>query len=689
MRRQGPLAYNGLLTLTDFRLSFVPTGRLDRMVGVRELEIPTSLIAGAELKGLDKNLVIDFGEEAIRFSGRGAQRVFARLEALLQEQKGETDSPSFEPGERVLVQGQATSYANGLIATRGEVVLTDKRLRFLTGGGLETLIWTFPTLDHPLEAITRAEMSGVRKLLEIWVDGDRRVFGGPVIPKLYNSLQALGIRGAPEEEVYYRPDGNFRSFAASAFRGPLAHPGEMILTETHVSFTPSGRLDSLIGAKASILPLASIVHLEVLENKRLILVSKDDNLALELAKPLARLQEMIPLISDALSAQMENLQNDAPDGFDELLQAWSSQIDLRMGEPIVLTGPAIYWVRPSAGTRGWLALTDARLLFLPSAGPDGNSEPIVELLSDLSRGDSLNEDDIFIEKERLHFHFKPLTGLGFVSAFWMLSEPIITDEIEREDLVQREAGAPKAPPVEIQPSTEERSNDHALNRVLGSLLSLSIRREDQLILILRPAFTVRGKEGLGILLTEAPGLRFRRGELIEIDFAQPEGTYQFDTLVHRMAPVPANLKSSYPTAMGLLLVEMPGDLRFHNRRQDYRIVPPPPSPMDVIFLEEVQGLADDEVSGNLSNLSMGGCQIATRGFIPEGAKVLLKLLLGDQEVEVQALCTRSDPPEDIKGEWFFGFRFVHLPDNVRARINQEIVRRQREELARKALEEQS
>ena len=80
-------------------------------------------------------------------------------------------------------------------------------------------------------------------------------------------------------------------------------------------------------------------------------------------------------------------------------------------------------------------------------------------------------------------------------------------------------------------------------------------------------------------------------------------------------------------------------------------------------------------------------EIAERlGGDREQAKAFLE---SHQGVEVQALCTRSDPPEDIKGEWFFGFRFVHLPDNVRARINQEIVRRQREELARKALEEQS
>ena len=106
MRRQGPLAYNGLLTLTDLRLSFVPTGRLDRMVGVRELEIPTRFIESAELKGLERNLEIDFGEDIIRFSGRGAQRVFARLEALLQEQGGENSAKiAFEPGERVLVQG--------------------------------------------------------------------------------------------------------------------------------------------------------------------------------------------------------------------------------------------------------------------------------------------------------------------------------------------------------------------------------------------------------------------------------------------------------------------------------------------------------------------------------------------------------------------------------------------------------
>jgi c-di-GMP-binding flagellar brake protein YcgR len=694
MRRQGPLAYNGLLTLTDLRLSFVPTGRLDRMVGVQELEIPTRFIERAELKGIDRNLEIDFGEEAIRFSGRGAQRVFARLEALLHEHRGEEAGESaFEPGERVLVQGQATSYANGLIATRGEVILTDKRLRFNPGGGLETLIWTFPELNHPLEAITRAEMSGVRKLLEVWVDGDRRIFGGPVVLKLFNSLQAMGIHAGPEGEAFHRPDGAFRSFPASIFRGPLAHPGEVILSETHVSFTPSGRLDSLIGARATILPLADLLHMEVLENKRLVLVGRDESLAIKIANPIARMQELLPLISKALADGLDNLQEEPKskgtlDNFDDLLQAWLPHLELRLGEPIVLTGPAIQWVRPQAGTRGWLALTDARLLFLPIAGPQGNSKPVLLDLAEMRRGKSINLDDIFIETDKVHLHFKPLTGEGFSDAFWMLSEPIFTDEIEKKELLQREAAAPKEAPVLIQKTSEARNDDHSIQRVIGSLLSLSVQREGKTILILRPAMTLRTKEGLGILLTQAPGLRFRRGELIEIEFAQQEGTYQFDTLVHRMAPVPASLAESTPAAMGLLVVEMPTGFRFHNRRQTYRIQPPPPCPVEVVFLEEIPGLDEDQVIGTLSDLSMGGCQVTARDFIPEGAKIILKLELNEQTIEVQATCLRSDPPENIRGEWMYGLKFVHLPDRARMQINQEIVRRQREDLARKTLEEQ-
>ena len=700
MRRQGPLAYNGLLTLTDLRLNFVPTGRLDRMVGVTELELPTRFIKSAELKGLDKNLVITFNEDTVLFAGRGAQRVFARLNALLNE-KSEGDTPSaFDPGERVLVQGQATSYANGVIATRGEVLLTDKRLRFLPGSGLETLIWTFPELDHPLEAITRAEMSGVRKLIEIWVDGERRVFGGPVVLKLFNSLQAMGIKAGPDGEALHQPDGVFRSFAASAFRGPLAHPGEVIISETHVSFTPTGRLDSLVGARACIIPLVDLMHLEVLENNRLILVGRKDSLALKISKPLTRLQELLPLTANALSAGLDNLQEESaskgsPDNFDDLLQSWHSQLDLRLGEPIVLTGPAIHWVRPQAGTRGWLALTDSRLLFLPSTGPDGNSKPVIVDLTDLNRGESLNPDDIFIETDGSHLHFKPLTGAGFIDAFWMLSEPILTDEIDKKDLLQQEKEAEKdeigSQPTQIglEPGSESRSDDHTLNRVIGTLLSLSIHRDAKTILVLRPAFTIRTKEGMGVLLTQAPGLRFRRGELIEIQFAQPEGTYQFDTLVHRMAPVPSNIARTYPDAMGLLVVEMPTGFHFHNRRQNYRIEPPSPCSVEVLFLEETPGLSDDQIAGTLSNLSMSGCQITSRDFIPEGTKVVLKIEINEDIVEIQSMCLRNDPPEDIRGEWMYGFRFIHLSDDARKKINQEIVRLQREELARKALEQQS
>gem|GEM_PF-2949790 len=689
MRRQGPLAYNGLLTLTDIRLSFVPTGRLDRMVGVRELEIPITMIESAEVKGIDKTMIVNFGQENARFIGKGALRVFARLDALLHEAQGSTPpNESFEPGERVLVQGAATSYANGLIATRGELLLSDKRLRFLAGTGLETRIWDFPEINHPLEAISRAEMSGVRKLLEIWIEGERLVFGGPVVPKLFNSLQALGIQSGSEGEVFRAPEGAFHAYPASAYRGLLASPGELMFSDRNVSFTPSGRLDSLVGAKATSLALVDIVHLEVLENRKLIFVGHEENLALDVANPMARLKELLPLITNALAAQLDNLQDDAPDGFDELLQAWTPKLKLKMGEPIVLTGPAVHWVRPAAGTRGWLALTDSRLLFLPAAGPKGNSPPVLVELSELNRGDSLNDEDIFVEHGEGVLHFQPLTGMGFVDAFWMLSEPIITEEIEQEEVQRRIANAPKEPPIQGVPDAEARSDDHTLNRVLGSLLSLSIQRDKQTILLMRPAFTIATKEGLGIVLTEAPGLRFRRGELIDVDFAQPEGTYQFDTLVHRMAPVPAAMQQSYPDALGLLVVEMPNDLRFHNRRNNYRIKPNINSPCTVLFLEEIPGLNIDQVKGEVVNISMGGCQLQTREFIPEDAKLIIKVELEDGEIEVQGVCTRADPPEDIKGQWLFGLRFVHMSDRVTGRINQEIVRRQREELAKTALEEE-
>ena len=688
MRRQGPLAYNGLLTLTDQRLSFSPTGRLDRIVGVRELEIPVSLITHSELVGIEKNLVVEFEDSSARFAGQGAKRVFSRLDALLNESKASPQNIEFQPGERVLVQGVATSYANGLIATRGEVVLTDKRIRFLTGGGLETLIWTFPELDHSLEEITRAELSGVRKLLEVWIAGERRIFGGPVVPKLFNSLQALGIQSGPGEEAFYRPDGVFHSYPASLYRGPLAHPGELVISDSRLSFTPSNRLDSIVGARSNHINLVDVIHLEVLNSRRLAVFSRSDRLLLEVAKPLDRLRELLPMIRDALTSQLDDLQQDGLDGFDELFQEWTPALEIGTSEPVVLTGPAIHWQKASSGTRGWLALTDRRLLFLPSSGPDGDYEPVSIELTLLQQGESLNPDDIFVEHEDQAFHFSPLTGAGFIDAFWMLTEPIITEEIEIEEVNRRLAEAPHEAPVELAPSPEARSDDHTINRVIGSLLSLSVSRNKSSILLLTPAFTIRTQEGLGILLTQAPGLRFKRGELLEIGFAQPEGTYTFETIVHRMAPVPANLQPTYPEAIGLLVVEMPQDLQFNNRRGEFRVASTTPTGVVVRFLQEMPGVTDEQVAGFLSNLSMGGCLIETRGFIPDGADTAITLDIEPKPVEVQAVCVRADPPEDIRGSWKFGMRFVHLPESVYARINQEIVRRQREELAKKALEKE-
>ena len=225
-----------------------------------------------------------------------------------------------------------------------------------------------------------------------------------------------------------------------------------------------------------------MIHIEVLNNRKLSVQGREERLLLEIAKPLERLKDLLPMIRDALTGQLDDLQQDGLDGFDELFQEWTPSLNVGTAEPVVLTGPAIHWAKASSGTRGWLALTDRRLLFLPPLGPKGEQGPVAIELTLLQQGESLNPEDIFVQYEDQAFHFSPLTGAGFIDAFWMLTEPIITEEIEIEEVNRRLAEAPQEAPVELAPPSEARSDDHTIKRVVGSLLSLSVSRN-------KPAFS--------------------------------------------------------------------------------------------------------------------------------------------------------------------------------------------------------
>ena len=669
MRLQGPLAYSGVLTLTDQRMLFRPTGRLDRMIGVRAFTVSTTEISNTRLKGLERNLFVTVGDEEYRFAGEGARRVHLRLESLLNPHG---EQSLFDPTERVLVQGAASIYPNGLISTRGEITLTDRRIRFRPGRGLETFIWRFNALDEPLSWVRTIRYSTIQRLLLIEGESGSFHFGGPLVPKLHSSLRAMGVSEASTQIL--RKTERLKglvAWEAQYIRKLIHHPGLLVAGPRNLSFTPRGRLDSMVGARNITIPLANLTRIEVsgLVDKNLILESAVTTWAFALENPEARLKILPPLMTQALIEDLEEGGGGAL-GFDALMEVWKDRLELDPAEPLLLTGPVLYWEKENAAVRGAVGITTKTVVFLPAAPPSERTKHRQFPLEDITPMDTTDASGIHMETPDGELHFTPLTGEGFTEAFWMLSGQLTDDDVSFE--------------VE-----DNRSGQAALTRVLGELMYLCIFSDEHNLATMRPAFTLEHSEGVGIALEGCVDLDLARDQEILVEFAQPEGTYQFDARVIRTGPVPIALQRKRSKAHDLLVITAPTDLRFHNRRSGYRVHGSDQPKMNAVLIADLNDDSGKDIECFLEDLSIGGCGLNSHDFIPEEARLRLDLPLGEEQyLPLMAVCCRSDPPAELGAPWEYGMQFVEMSHTARDRISQELLRRQREELSENSLDDE-
>ena len=134
LRRTGLLAYSGILSLSSHRLRFEPRGTLDRLVGASEVQVRIDEIVDLTYAKLEMVLGVQTRNGTHRFSGHGARRIHRRLQAFLNERDGKSIKRDFQDGERVIVCEFGQLNRPGEMNTKGEYLLTDRRLRFQPTG---------------------------------------------------------------------------------------------------------------------------------------------------------------------------------------------------------------------------------------------------------------------------------------------------------------------------------------------------------------------------------------------------------------------------------------------------------------------------------------------------------------------------------------------------------------------------
>jgi hypothetical protein len=681
MRMRGPLGVAGLLTLSSNTLLFEPTGRLDRIIGERPLSIQTDSINKVILGGIERTLTVystKKGGLEHKFAGRGAARMHLRLESMLAQRLG--DTALLPSGEKPLIEGTATLYNNNLIATRGDLLLTRRRFFFTPRGGLETHIWSFPEINVSLNQITQIQLSEVRKILEIWINDEKHLFGGPIVVELHECLCSIGLDLKKPKTAIPEPVEVDIEIKASAHQGLIPTAGSLLVTKSEITFGPKSRLGTMMGASTQTVMISDIEKMEAIGNKKLIITSCDDTMTLSLSEPKTEILNLIPRIISCLNRELQDLEAESG-GFEQLLSTWKSELQLTLGEPIVLTAPAISWQDENTAVCGWLALTDARVFFLPLAGPERDDGLISIDLTTIIPNLELKErskSEVYIETHKTEFHFTPLTATGFVEAFWILSEPIITEEVSLPDHFERARSSKifrgnvlNDPSGQGDQLADLEESSPSLGRLVGDLSSMTIHRGDQPILHLVPAVASVHAEGVSVTIDASTCVWFEEGEPLSINFVRVEGTYSFHSTVMAIQKDIQSEKEDGPSK-NTLLIRKPRSIKFIDRRLVPRASFPPLSRKCTVDVTGLPGFSENKIRGHIRNLSIEGCSIQLNSFIPENLAVILTVKLGDSTASLSAVCHHTTPPHSLDGSWFFGLKFTNNSQEDSEAINNAI-----------------
>jgi c-di-GMP-binding flagellar brake protein YcgR len=665
---RGRLAHPGRLALSEDLLSFTPSRMLDRLAGATDFEIPLSAITDLAAGGIHHNVDIGVDEQSMRFSGRGAMRVHARLVALLAETEAPAEGEEllFEPGERVVLQGRAELYINDLVAVRGEVTLTDLRFRFMPGLGLERLLFSPAQIDVPLVEVTNAAMSGLRRLFACTIHDEAIQVGGTLAPDIYRHLHAMtGDDALPTSG----PAGAIiETWKVQLRRGLLAHPGELEVTPRRLRFKPGGLLDSMVGVSDLDIELEQISGLKQVgwTEKKIELRTGHSTYVFTLADVDGRFEGLMELVRDRHHRLMEALKPGDSSAFVPCLDAWSERIRYDDSEQIVVSTVGVWPKGQKEYRMGWLLLTRSRLLFLPIGGP-ASKQPVLDIpLADICRldgGPRTPGDQIYLSADEVPFRFFLADREGLVEEFWSQCRS----------------------PTRIL--SWETLGPRSLARINGEARFVRVVSHGDVVVDLSPGVTVPHADGVALLLPGEPGSSVPLERWVTVEIGQAEGIYQFDARVVRSAPLPMTVVVDDPEQMHLLITAFPSELRVYNQRNSYRV--PTHMHLRAHVLAQVADGGSWMATGeafecDLVDISIGGALVRSLQPMIENQRVSLNLPLMDKWIEIRATCIRSDEQEPEKAGVLYGMEFRELTTAQEDLLHKTIMQLQREVMAEEA-----
>jgi len=685
------LAYHGYLILTNLRLIFQPTSKIEKMIGAENLIIEIEFISKIEVTSLEGFLNIEIGSETYSFSGQGPLRVHPKLLLLHRNFKGEDlNVKEIEMlNEVVVLQGPIDIFRFPLISTRGEFTLSETELRIRTNSALENLLLSALNIEIQLNVIKSIKYDLVDKKLRIITEERTYTLGQGliaenIIAKLFLYLSAI-------------KDGNFKIqrplFEVNNYEGIISVEGYLLATSKRFLFSPIKARDSLTGSKSISIPYEKIdsifikgaleprVHIRTHSKKNQGFIFSTENAQNSiklLVGSLASFQKAPVLFKDLRHiAQVNKGKVDGLMG--------SLGINTEMEIPILIEW-GVLLREDSLLQLGWLFLTKQNIRFISLSKGEifkkaSKSIQLAKLKS--------NAPILQIPFEDTTHTFVPQTGAEFSLAFWSCLKE---GKPKKEDPTKRKG--------------------QSLRSILGTAYKVIVKRDEDIILEIEDVKVEKKVRGVRIYLKNKYGCKVQKGEILHFELPKKDGRFRFSARVNE-----SYVLESDPIGRYYFTVDIPKEITVHNERSSFRL-PFVQSVQvkrytlkPVVLWEDVQIIKDlynpylkesdrmlypypftlpdlvtddGEKELQMHDISIGGCALMYKGrILPRGSDPNRSFLYVDIPLESGKLpvilkVVNSRESKEHAKHVLYGCEFVNMPVEAQNRLKQGIVQIERE-----------
>lgn len=559
--------------------------------------------------------------------------------------------------ERLVTSEPVEFSACGEPLRHGTLLLTDHRLVLDAGKG--------HVVEVPLAAVQRVSLSPFLRRLRLDIGEECITIVGDRVTRIHGALSALLHGPASGDELAAGSEELLDAMDAMLMRGPLAHPGELVVTTRRLHFRAHRRLDELAGARPMDLPLDGVreVSLRGWPERRLVVTTPTEELTFSVDHPVETIRRLVPLLVRAETFGLGPIpfgDLPAPDAGAAILEAWGPTIGARDGVKPLLAAPAARWTREHVATRGWLLITERHVLFLPLGGPRDGAEPFVAALGDVGASVGDDASQLVVAAGETQLRVNPLGGARTVRRLM----PRLTLSA-----------------VLPEPSQQE----GAVRQLVGELSSVRLLVGETELLSRSGEQLVELDGAIGLVLSITPDLAFEVGAAVTLEAGKNEGVYRLQGRIrglHRAAEV-----TDAPTAAGVVLaLELVGEITFTNRRGHFRAPAQLAATVRRLVFAEGRGYeaVGETTAVGVADLSTGGCRLLLPGELAVGDETRLSVELAGAVTEVDCRVVRTLGVQPQEGQHMYGVRFFNVTQPIHDRVQREVFRLQRELLLRRA-----